>query len=135
MKFIVALAALFTLVLTSGCNKTEVKEGAQVVLCEAGKTASTVVAVQLALELGCSDTAAIKASLEEKLVSMKVCEKKDEAVGFAAKSVIADAFCGPVVETLFAGGVAQIPPEWKCNGGQLVAEAKAKVIAACQKSL
>lgn len=136
MKFIVALVALFTLALTSGCGKTDIKDSAQVILCQTGKTASTVAAIQLAAELGCADTAAIKLSFEEKLVSLKVCEeKKDATASLVAKSVIADAFCGPVVESLFAGGIAQIPPEWKCTGGNLAADAKAKVIAACLKSL
>ena len=134
MKLIVAVLMSFTLVLASGCTKEDAKENAKAVVCETGKAAATIVSVQIAAELSCSNAAAIKATIEEKLMSLKVCEKPEENA-IAAKSVVGNLVCGTVVEGLFVGGMSQLPTEWGCTGGPLVAEAKAKMIEACQKAL
>lgn len=107
----------------SACTKKEVKDK----LCDAGKTAATIVAAQAAVELECSNVAAIKADLEKKLVDLKVCEAKTE-------SVLGEALCRPVIEGLFLGAVGTLPAEWGCTGGELAATAKAKLIAACAKA-
>lgn len=107
----------------SACTKQEAKDK----LCDAGKTVATVLAAQAAVELECTNTAAIKASIEKKLIDLKVCEAK-------ADSVVGDILCGPVIEGLFIGAIEQLPAEWGCTGGPLAAEAKAKLIAACAKA-
>lgn len=137
MKLIItALFAVFTLVLAPGCTKQEVKEGAKQLLCDSGKAAATVVAVQITAELSCSNIAAIKASIEEKLISLKVCEKPEEkGEGIVAKSAVGNLVCGTVVEGLFAGGMSQLPKEWGCTGGPLLTEAKIKIIEACKTAL
>jgi len=114
---------------TVGCTKTQVKEA----LCDSGKTAAAVVAVQIAQELNCSNVEAIKLDIEKKLIDVKICEAAEEK----AKSValIPEYICAPVIEGLFSGAIAQIPSSWGCTGGTLAAEAKAKLIASCSKAL
>lgn len=120
---------LFCLFFITGCTKDEVKGK----LCEAGKTAATVVATQLSVELSCSNMEAIKADMEEKLVKANICEKPEEGT-VAIKSAVGDAICAPVIEGFFSGAVTQLPAEWGCTGGPLADEAKAKLIAACSKA-
>lgn len=131
------LAAILLFVLSFcflGCTKEEVKDK----LCDTGKTAATIVAAQVSTELACSNVAAVKASIEEKLISLKICEAvkpgENGANLLGAKSAIGEALCTPVIEGLFAGGLTQLPKDWGCTGGELAADAKAKLIAACSKA-
>ena len=104
MKLFIAMLSLFTLALM-GCTKEEV----QAKLCDTGKTVAAGVSTQLATELSCSNVDAIKASIEEKLVSLKVCEsaeKKEESVGIVAQSTLGDVVCAPLVEGILAGAVS-----------------------------
>lgn len=128
MKAIIALFAVCVLALT-GCTKEEVKGK----VCEAGKTAATIVSAQVAVELSCQNEGAIRAAIEQKLVEAKVCEKPAEGA-ISTMGVVGEALCTPVITGLFAGGVSQIPAEWGCTGGKLADEAKAKLIALCSKA-
>lgn len=128
----IVLLSVFTL-LTAGCTKDDVKD----VLCDTGKAAATVMSLQVATELSCKNSAAIKASIEEKLVSLKICEKAEDAKrerNMMAKSALGDALCAPVVAALFANGINSLPKEWECSGGALAEDAKAKLIAACSNA-
>lgn len=122
MRNLLVLVA-FAIVMVS-CTKEEIKDK----ICETGKVGAAVVAVKISEELACSNVDAIKADLEAKLIDLKVCEVK-------AKSALGDAICGPMVEGLFVGGISQLPAAWNCTGGELAAELKAKLIAACEKAL
>ena len=123
------LFAVFFL-FTAGCTKDSAKD----VLCGAGKTTASVVAVVAATELACKNIAAIQADLEKKLVDIKVCEIKEEK-SLEAKSAVGDIICAPIVNSLFAGAIAQLPANWECTGGQITEDVKAKLIASCLKSL
>lgn len=134
MKYLLAILVTFCI---AGCTKEEVKSK----ICSAGKTAATIVAHQVSQDLACTNTDAIKASIEERLISLKICQAAEEKLAegakqglISAKSAIGDALCAPVIEGLFAGGLTQLPQEWGCTGGTLAAEAKAKLIAECSKA-
>lgn len=119
------LLVFMSLTFLSGCTKEQVKDK----LCDAGKAAATVLAPMAATELKCSNTDAIKASIEKKLVDLKVCDAK-------VQSPLGEALCAPVINGLFLGAVSQLPSEWGCTGdGPMAEEAKAKLIAACAKAL
>lgn len=136
MKLLTIIAFLFSFCFL-GCTKEEVKDK----LCDTGKTAASIVAAQVSVELSCQNVDAIKTDIENKLISLKICEAaaaKTEASAakglVSTQSVVAEALCTPVIEGLFAGGVSQLPSAWGCTGGPLAAEAKAKLIAACSKA-
>jgi hypothetical protein len=115
-----------------GCTKEEVKEKA----CDTAKMASTIVAAQVSAELACKNLAAVKQTIEDKLVEIKVCEAVVPAQNGAmgAKSLLGEALCAPVIEGIFKGGISQLPKEWECSGGKLADEAKAKLVSACAKA-
>lgn len=112
------------------CTKTQQKEA----LCSAGQAAAVVVSTKISADLACSNPEAVRASVEAKLVDLKICEKKEGFSTMSAKSVVADAVCAPVIEAIFTGALAQIPAEWGCSGGTLAADAKAKLIESCSKA-
>lgn len=103
------------------------------VLCEAGKAAASVVAVGISAELACSNIAAIKTSLEEKLEATNICESTETKA--LNKSAIGLVICAPLIEGVFAGGISQLPKDWGCTGGGSIAELKAKLIASCQNAI
>jgi len=102
--------------------------------CEVGKAATNLISAQISTSLACKNGDAIKADIEKKLTDLKICEAAKPAA-MNAMSAIGTTICGPIVSTLAAGLVGQIPPAWECTGGQLTDDIKLKLLEACQKAL
>lgn len=136
MKFaMVLVVALFI----TGCTKEKVKEVGNTIACTIQESVVVATTAAVVTELSCSNSAAIKTYLTAQADKLKICKKEEEtpvtAMGVTAKSAIGDLICAPMVETLAVGALATIPAEWGCTGGQMTAEVKAKLLAACQKAL
>jgi len=119
--------SMFVFALTA-CTKQDAKE----VLCDSGKTASGLLASQVAVQLDCKNVDAIRADLDLKLVELKVCEPQTSTL---ALGVIGDAVCGQLVGALTSGLLVQIPKSWECTGGAVTEDIKKKLIASCSKAL
>lgn len=127
MKMITFLfVCVFALV---GCTKQDAKE----VLCDSGKTASGLLASQIAVQLECKNVDAIRADLDLKLIDLKVCEPAP--VTIQAQGALGDAVCTQLVGALTSGLLVQIPAKWECTGGAVTEDIKAKLIASCSKAL
>lgn len=126
MRFVLAI---FMVVGLAGCSLFK-NAG-----CDVSKALSTTMSGEITKQLTCKNTDAIKASLDEQLVKLKVCEKKEEAV--AAKALI-DAgtlICAPVVEAVLGTAVAQIPTTWECSGaGPIPDKLRADLLELCKKA-
>ena len=134
--FLLGIALMFSMIACNKEQKEQVKEVVVEKICDAGKAATAVVAVQVSNELSCKNVAAIKATLEAKVLEIKACEKPAQpVVGVAAKSVVGDLLCAPLINAIFAQGIAQFPKEWECTGDKLADTQKAKLIENCLKSL
>ncbi len=133
--------AVFALAMTAGCTKDAAKDAGNVVACAVQDVVTTTTAVAIAAPdvLNCQDTAAIKAFLNEKASGLNIC-KKDEAPAttqglVSAKSAIGDLVCATLVTSLEMQINSAIPADWKCAGGKITAEAKAKILEKCQQAL
>ncbi len=127
MKSIINLVLFSALFIAASCTI------GKKVLCDAGKATAAVVAVSIGTELACTHPEAIRASLEEKLFDTKICEKPEVE---KMLTPIGSLVCAPLIEGVFAGGVAQLPPEWGCTGsGGTLSELKARLIASCIKAI
>lgn len=120
MKYLV-LAVAF---LAVSCTKNPV--------CDIAKTTAGVLATEVGKALDCSDQAAIKQTLEDQLVKIKVCKAPDEN---AAMSPIGDFVCEPLVSGVIEAASGQIPATWKCSGGVAKDQVKAKLLELCQNTL
>lgn len=109
-----------------GCSKSTV--------CDAGKVASGLVAVQVAANLDCKQIDLVKADIEKKLVDLKICEAPTPTTTVMAVNAIGDAICKPVIDGLVAGLLTQVPQAWECSGGKITDEIKIKLMLACGKA-
>lgn len=127
MKALKNLVLFSILSLAASCTGSSGK-----VLCDAGKVTAGVVAVGIGTELACTNVEAIKLTLQEKILGTSVCDSKDKSLN---RSAVGSIVCAPLIESVFAGGLAQIPKEWGCTGGASITELKAKLIESCVKSI
>lgn len=104
----------------AGCTKTPEP------VCTVAKTISSHVASEIATQLSCSNVDAIKATLDQKLVDLKVC-------GLAAESIIGEVICPPLIEALLTGALANVPAAWGCSGGPAKEGLKDLLLVACKK--
>ena len=111
---------IVTLLAFVGCTKTPV--------CDAGKAVSGVVSAQIAVQLECKNVDAIKAYIDGQLSKANIC-------GPAATGVIGDVVCGPFVDGLLSGALAQVPSDWQCTGGPAKDVLKTKLLDACKKAI
>lgn len=111
-----------------GCTKSQ--------LCDAGKTASGLLAAQVAVQLDCKNTDAIRADIDKLLVEKKVCEVQEAQKTSAVRTLISvgDVICQPVIEGLTASLLSQVPAAWGCSGGKVTEEIKLKLAEACAKA-
>ncbi len=119
-----------------GCTKTPPP-----IACDLSKAVSSLVSAQVVTQLTCKNFEAVKATIDAKLVEIKVCEAAVAAQAAPAKAVVGtmssvgDVVCAPVIAALSAGALAQIPAEWGCTGGPLTDSLKAQLLAACIKAI
>jgi len=97
--------------------------------CEVGKTVTAVVADQIATQLACKNKSAIEATLNQKLVDLKLCEKP------SASSVIGEIICPSLVSSVISQITVKIPSEWQCSGGTVKDDLKNYLLAACRSSI
>ena len=118
------IGMLFMMLLISGCTKG-VKP-----LCEIGKLGTEVLADQVATQLSCKNKTAIKATMDQKLVDLKVCEQPNSAT-----SVIGDIVCPRLIPGLMGIITNKIPAEWECSGGDLKDGLQDYLLKACKDNI
>lgn len=137
MRLLVSIALAVGL---SGCSWFQKNQ----VLCDLGKSVSSLVAAQVATQLTCKNLDAVKADLDAQIAKIKIsgtgiCEMPAPApqpVGaISAQGAIGDVICGPVVDSLAAGLLVQIPAAWGCTGGPLTDTIKLQLLTACKKAI
>lgn len=117
-KIVFSFLLLFVVGCTSGTSP----------VCEVGKTVTGVVADQIATQLSCKNKVAIEASLNQKLVDLKLCAP-------AASSVIGEIICPSLVSSVVNQIAIKIPAEWQCSGGTVKDDLKNYLLAACRSSI
>lgn len=134
MRPLKTLFSLIILAFLMGCTSSG--GTANTVLCDAGKATASVVATGISTALSCSNVAAITATLQTKLQATSICQATSStSAAFTQKSVVGNLICPPVINSLFSGGLSQIPPEWGCTGGATLSTLQATLIATCEKSI
>lgn len=139
MKMIMVLIAMTIAMFSVSCTKDGVKDVGNQIVCEAQKTVTLVSATAIASTevLNCKNITAIQTYLNTKADSLKLCKKEEATTQslVSTKSVLGDTVCSVLVQSLESSTLGKIPAEWECSGGELTTDAKAKVLAACQKAL
>jgi hypothetical protein len=129
------ITLLAVLLFSVGCTKEKVVEK----ICDAGKAASVLVAAEVAKQLECKNSDAIRAEIDKKIMELKSCAAPAPApasggVLVAAVSV-GEFLCKPLIDGLVSGALAQIPASFECSGGKITEDAKAKLLEACLKAI
>jgi hypothetical protein len=120
MKHIIATILIF---FCMGCTKTKP-------LCEVSKLGTEILADQIAVQLDCKNPMAIKATLEQKLIDMKVCEAPHTTY-----SAIGDIICPRLIPAVIGTISKKIPAEWECAGGEVKDTLAKYLLDECKKAL
>jgi len=109
----------------TGCTKQE----AAPVVCDVLFKSVTGAAGGVASALGCSNVAAVAATLSQPVMSLSLCS------GTQTSGLVGDMVCGKATETILSIGLSQLPAEWKCTGGPLGDKAKEIITSKCKESV
>ncbi len=144
------LASLVILLSINGCSYFQ---KAQPVVCDVSKAVSSLLAAQVATQLTCVNLDVVSADISAKVGAIQIggqpicsavattqaafkvglVDKAGKAI--TQQSAIGDVICGPIIDALASGALAQIPTTWGCSGGPLTDTIKAQLLAACQKAI
>lgn len=108
----------------SGCKN---KEALTDPVCDIAKKSLEGAATGIASALACSNVDAVKATLTKPVEDLQLC--KDNS----AQGVVGDLVCGQVSKFVMQMGLASLPTEWGCTGGNLGTEAEKALLDACLK--
>jgi len=109
----------------TGCTKQE----AAPIVCDVLFKSVTASAAGVASALGCSDIAAVAATLSKPVLSLSLCSTTQTS------GLVGDMVCGKATDTIMSIGLSQLPAEWKCTGGPLGNKAKEIITAKCKESV
>lgn len=124
MKKLLAAAAVLALAAT-GCTKQQ----AAPVVCPVLYQAVTAAAGGVGAALGCSNTAAIAATLGEPISKLNLCASTQSS------GLIGNMVCPQVASTIMSIGLQSLPASWACTGGSLGAQAQQLITQKCEASV
>lgn len=130
MKNIFMFVLSICMMAVMGCSKTQV--------CNTGTSGAGLISAAIISNLNCGAPDVVTADVLA-AVSAKLCAPAPAAApatgAIQAQSVVGDAVCGPVITGLVGGLLTKIPATWKCTGGTVTDDLKAKLTAACSSAL
>jgi hypothetical protein len=119
-----------------GCTKSNP------VGCAIQDSVVSLVSSGIVTQLACKNLDAVKASIQAEVEKAKLCVQPAPAPALATaakdpnlKGPIGNVICGPVIDALTGGILAQIPSAWSCTGGVPADQLKAFLLAQCQKAI
>lgn len=121
MKRLLLLSVMCLTALTS-CKK----ESVTAPVCDIANRAVAGAAQGVAEALGCSNVAAVQATLTQPIADLKMCQEGQQGL-------VGNLVCAQAAKFVINTGVAALPAEWGCTGGKVGVEAETAIMDNCKR--